>query len=251
MTTLHKHTLGSGQDLVLLHGWGMHSGIWDAILPALTEHFRVTLIDLPGYGHNTHYDCTYQLDALVDTILQVSPKQAHYVSWSMGGLISLAIAKLSPNAINKLAFFASTPKFIATSEWPGINSDIFTNFKQSFLNNTEKTYNDFLHLQCFGLKKHKKTYKSLQNLTPITKNKVILLRGLELLENTNLLTTAKQIGHSQYYIFGEHDQLIPALTATALKNNMIKTDMISGASHIPFLTHTELCSKLLVSYLYD
>ena len=35
-------------EVVLLHGWGISSIIWDEWLPLLREYCHVTLIDLPG-----------------------------------------------------------------------------------------------------------------------------------------------------------------------------------------------------------
>ncbi len=39
---LYTHTSGSGSDLVLVHGWSLHGGIWDRFVPLLEPHFRVT-----------------------------------------------------------------------------------------------------------------------------------------------------------------------------------------------------------------
>ena len=32
---LHVQTIGEGPELVLLHGWGMHSGVWQTVAEAL------------------------------------------------------------------------------------------------------------------------------------------------------------------------------------------------------------------------
>src|SRR5664279_3287101 len=39
----------SKPDLVLLHGWGLGSAVWQAALPALARRFRVHPFSLPGY----------------------------------------------------------------------------------------------------------------------------------------------------------------------------------------------------------
>lgn len=43
-------TVGSGPDLVLIHGWPLHSATWRRLVPALAEHFTCHLIDMPGAG---------------------------------------------------------------------------------------------------------------------------------------------------------------------------------------------------------
>ncbi len=35
---------------MLIHGWGLHAIVFDDIVPALLERFRVTVVDLPGMG---------------------------------------------------------------------------------------------------------------------------------------------------------------------------------------------------------
>jgi len=38
--------------VVLVHGWGMHSGVWEDVAEALIDHHRVTVLDLPGHGYS-------------------------------------------------------------------------------------------------------------------------------------------------------------------------------------------------------
>ena len=50
MSELHVRVDGSGRDVVLLHGWGFHSGAWSGIAEALAARYRVRRVDLPGHG---------------------------------------------------------------------------------------------------------------------------------------------------------------------------------------------------------
>lgn len=58
MNLVYHESFGSVENpaLVLLHGWGMSSTIWTPLLPALTQSFYVTVIDLPGLGRSTSTD---------------------------------------------------------------------------------------------------------------------------------------------------------------------------------------------------
>ena len=44
---LVSRTTGTGKDLVLLHGWGMNSGVFEHFIPLLANDFCVTTIDPP------------------------------------------------------------------------------------------------------------------------------------------------------------------------------------------------------------
>lgn len=41
---------GKGQDVVLLHGWGDSKQTFVHLLPVLSKNYRVTALDLPGFG---------------------------------------------------------------------------------------------------------------------------------------------------------------------------------------------------------
>ena len=43
---------GQGPDLVLLHGWGMNGAVWHGIAQELAAHYRLHLVDLPGFGNS-------------------------------------------------------------------------------------------------------------------------------------------------------------------------------------------------------
>jgi pimeloyl-ACP methyl ester carboxylesterase len=44
------------QDLVILHGWGRHHRDWLSVAEKLSHKYKVTLIDLPGFGGTTPPD---------------------------------------------------------------------------------------------------------------------------------------------------------------------------------------------------
>ena len=47
---LHYRLGGSGETVVLLHGWPQHSLQWHTVAPLLAERYRVLVPDLPGCG---------------------------------------------------------------------------------------------------------------------------------------------------------------------------------------------------------
>lgn len=51
-TRLAHWRFGSGPDIVLVHGWPLHSATWRAIVPRLAKRFTVHLFDLPGVGRS-------------------------------------------------------------------------------------------------------------------------------------------------------------------------------------------------------
>lgn len=46
---------GSGQPLLLIHGWGVTHAVWRHLVPLLTPHFQLILVELPGMGAAGEY----------------------------------------------------------------------------------------------------------------------------------------------------------------------------------------------------
>ena len=73
--TLYVERLGSGPDLVLLHGWGMNGAVFDGIKTELSKQFRLHIIDLPGFGYSAdlgieNLDLSSWLDLMLKKELQ-------------------------------------------------------------------------------------------------------------------------------------------------------------------------------------
>ena len=58
--------MGQGPDLVMLHGWSMHSGVWQPLAELLAKQFTLHLIDLPGHGQSAWQAEALQIDKLLN-----------------------------------------------------------------------------------------------------------------------------------------------------------------------------------------
>ena len=90
---LHGETIGKGKDIILLHGWGMNLGVWGSLLPIISRSFRVTAIELPGHGQS---QCANKitLNSWARACLDIAPKKASWVGWSLGGLLAIEAAHI-------------------------------------------------------------------------------------------------------------------------------------------------------------
>ena len=94
-----------GPHLVLLHGLAGSGTWWKRNLPALSSAFRVTAIDLPGFG-SSHPDARLILDevpAQVAALLgELGIERAHVMGHSMGGLVAAGLAADHPELVDRL-----------------------------------------------------------------------------------------------------------------------------------------------------
>jgi pimeloyl-ACP methyl ester carboxylesterase len=106
--SLHYLQMGSGPDLVMLHGLSGNLAVWHLrMVPLLQEHFRVTTYDLRGHGNSamppsgyTTRDMAMDLAGLLD---QLGIAEADIVGHSFGADIALHFSLLQPQRVRRLA----------------------------------------------------------------------------------------------------------------------------------------------------
>ena len=253
--SLHVESQGSGSPLLLLHGWGMHSGMWAQVAGELSKSHRVHSVDLPGYaGSNA---CTpYDLDTLVQQLSAQFNEAMTVVGWSLGGQLALRWAQLHPAQVGKLVLVATTPCFVQKENWnSAMAAETLQEFAGSLLQNHAQTLRRFLALQVRGSENEKQLLSDLraQLFAKGEPAMEALKGGLEILRNTDMRDELKNIAQATLVIAGERDTLTPSTAsvymADALPNARLA--VIKGAAHAPFLSHPQLFMQQLTSFLHE
>jgi len=119
---LHIQTIGEGPDLVMLHGWGMHAGVWQTIRARLASKFRVHTVDLPGHGQSRDGNVATTLDSwaqqVAETVIPRLSGPACWLGWSLGGMVALQVADNYPSQIKRLVLVATSLRFCQADDWP-------------------------------------------------------------------------------------------------------------------------------------
>jgi len=148
---LFTQTIGSGPDLVLLHGWGMNGDVWEGILPALSKRYRTTIVDLPGYGRSLGCPTDYTLPRLAAILSEVLPQQITLIGWSLGGMLATQLALDRSQQVNKLVLVASGPQFVRDHSWPdGPDIEVLDGFADGLKQSYQKTIKRFIAIQAMG-----------------------------------------------------------------------------------------------------
>ena len=114
--SLHVETFGAGPDLVMLHGWAMHSGIWSGVRERLAQHFRLHLVDFPGHGFSPVCE-PGTLEHLVELVADILPATCIVCGWSLGGQVAIELALRETVRVRKLALISTTPCFVKRKDW--------------------------------------------------------------------------------------------------------------------------------------
>jgi pimeloyl-[acyl-carrier protein] methyl ester esterase len=237
--------LGSAApDLVLLHGWGLHTIVWDPVVPFLLERFRVTVIDLPGMGRSPLPNATLTQESVLAQLAAVAPEKALWLGWSLGGELALAFAAKYPERVTGLMLIASNPCFVKADDWPhAMPPETFAAFANFFDEDPEATLIRFLSLQCMGSARAKNDIRFLQEIMyfhglPAPR---ALREGLQLLHDMDLREAFSQLKIPVSVLLGRHDQLVPALVSddlSALRPGL-PLRILEGSGHVPFLAQPE------------
>lgn len=254
---LHQQSIGEGPDLVLLHGWGLHSGIWstthDNLIRRLTQGYRVTMFDLPGHGHSGDMDEPGFTDT-VSIIAEQMPPTALLIGWSLGGLLALQLAHQFPHRVSGLILIASNARFTRTTDWPAaLSPATLDNFGTTLMENTAATVQRFLALQVHGSDQQRQQLLLLRqavNERPVARPWA-LHRGLDMLRNVDLRDRLAAISQPALLIHGQHDRIVPDQAGPAMACLMPQARSLSirSAGHAPFLSHPELTSQAINDFL--
>jgi len=251
MHRLHVESIGEGPDLVMLHGWAMHSGIWSSVQARLSDKFRLHLIDLPGHGHSAQIPA-FSLEQMVEVIATTLPSSCILCGWSLGGQIAIKLALRLPKQINKLVLVATTPSFIKREHWQWGMDEATV---QLFMSNLEKQYvqtiNRFFTLQMKGSSDSSTTLAQLRNnfFGSVKPNEQSLKVGLQILLTTDLREEVGNLTQPVLLIHGKNDVITDCEAAEWMHQQLTdsKLDLYQRCGHAPFLSYP----NQFVASLYD
>lgn len=248
---MHIETLGSGPDLVLLHGWALHGGAFAPLARRLAPHFRLHLVDLPGHGLSRDPDESLDLRAVAVHIAAATPP-AIWLGWSLGGLFALRAAATLPT-VRGVVMVAATPRFVLGEDWPhAVPQAVFERFGQELGEDYAGTLDRFVALDTLGSEHGREELKALRALLHARgePDPAALRDGLHLLGTTDLRRSLPGLRVPSLWIAGSRDRLVDprgmaAAAAMAPRSRFLE---LRGAAHAPFLGHTEAVATALLAF---
>ena len=112
-TQLHYKIIGEGNTIVLLHGFGEDSTIWDHFIKSLSENYQLIVPDIPGSGssallNGAHVGMEDYAATIFAILKHENIKKCSMVGHSMGGYITLAFAEKYPLMLHAFGLFHSS-----------------------------------------------------------------------------------------------------------------------------------------------
>jgi pimeloyl-[acyl-carrier protein] methyl ester esterase len=240
--TLYVDIRGEGPDLVLLHGWALHGGMWGPWLDDLAQHSRLHVVDLPGHGRSDWLAATSDLAGLARAVVAAVPRGAAVLGWSLGGMVALELARQHPRHLRALVLVATTPKFSAGPDWQhGMRADVLAGFTTGLALDYRRTVQNFLALQARGDDRARETLRLLRSRLDShgAPDQRALAAGLGILRDADLRDALPRIALPVLVIAGEHDRLTPPDAGRELASGLpeARFRLIERCGHAPFLSH--------------
>ncbi len=199
---------GKGKDIILLHGWGQNIKMMDPLGKNLSDNFKVTILDLPGFGSSEIPSFAYTIndytEFLHEFLESLDINDPILVGHSFGGRIAINYASMYK--VSKLVLFGSP--FIVR-EKKGLKVKILKSLKNI----------KFLDGLAENMKKHlgSEDYKAASGVM-----REILVKTV----NTDLRESASKISVPTLLIWGENDTQVPVSEAKELEKTIKDSALI-------------------------
>ena len=205
---------GKGTVVVLIHGFLENSSMWNKITPELSKRNRVITIDLLGHGKSDCLGYVHSMELFAATIKAVLKhlkiRKYILVGHSLGGYISLALAKINPLQIKGLCLLNST-----SNEDSEERKELRTRANKMVQNNFETmvklSVSNLFHQG--NLLKFKKEIEAVKEeaLQTSVQGYIAANEGMKIRKNTNYLLVESNF--KKLLIIGEKDPVLKYQTS--------------------------------------
>ena len=223
---------GKGEDIVLLHGWGQNIEMMKPLGDALCDHYRITIIDLPGFGLTKEPVYPYTIfdytDLVHELLMELKIDNPIMMGHSFGGRISIVYA--SKYKVNKLVLFGSP---CVRHEYKSIKQSFFKFLKKI------KIFNPMVNF----MKKHTGSV-DYRNASPMMRD--ILVKTV----NQDLTDYARKIKCPTLLIWGDNDEAVPVSEAKELESLLSDGALIIlPGTHYCYLENLNQVVNILYNFI--
>ena len=112
---IHYDSQGSGEPLLMLHGFGSCAADWGEAAQELSKSYRVISVDARGHGRSTNPSGKFSHPQAAEDVLalmdKLDIKQARAIGFSSGGMTLLQLATKHPERLSKMVVIGASSHF--------------------------------------------------------------------------------------------------------------------------------------------
>jgi len=247
-----------GPPVVLIHGYTDNARDWMPLLPYLSPHFRLILVDIRGHGRSskpeccyTRFDFAYDIKLLLDVL---GMQRADIVGHSLGSIIAQTFAEFWPERTRRVVLVSSTggprpgaqprkPAFDYTEQIRQLKEPIDPDspFMMAWWSSPTPVDADFMRRQ-----------RQDSAAIPLRVWLAVLDQGLEpMMDGGDLQRTLPRLKAPVLLIWGSKDPIMDeeqrATLREALPHAQVK--IFDGLGHNPFWEDPQACAEVINAFL--
>jgi non-heme chloroperoxidase len=242
---LYYEDLGTGQPVVLIHGWPLNGASWEKQTAALLEAgYRVIAYDRRGFGESSKPSTGYDYDTLAQDLDKLLNKldlhDVTLVGFSMGGgEVARYLGKYGSERVSKAVFIGSiTPYLQKADDNPdGVDGSVFEGIKDALRADRPAFLAGFLQ-----------NFYNVDAVSASAKGTIDCVTAW----GTDFRPDLAKINIPTLIIHGDADRIVP-VSATALRmQSAIKgaqLALIKDAPHGLIWTHADKVNEVLLKFL--
>ena len=254
---------GSGQPVILIHGWPLSHQAWEAQIAAIVkEGFRVIAYDRRGFGKSTapweSYEYSTLTSDLNELITQLNLLDAVLVGFSMGGgEVVRYLTDFGDGNINKAVLISSIIPLVKqkTDNPEGVPEKDLKNIMQALQTDRVGFLKDF-HKNFYNYSDNKKKLSKAQleydwNIASQASPRATI-EAAKAWAETDFRPELKNVSVPTLIVHGDSDNIVPIKSAgdqaaEGIKDNIYK--VIKGGPHGLNVTHKDELNKILIDFL--
>ncbi|MDQ1335060.1 MAG: Alpha/beta hydrolase [Thermodesulfobacteriota bacterium] len=235
---------GTGEPLILLHGFGGDKNHWVRIAKYLTTHFQVIAPDLPGFGEGNRdpslrYGISDQVERVHDFAEALHLKSFHLGGNSMGGQIAGAFAARYPQSVKTLWLLA--PGGVLSAKRSELGELVKKGENPLLVNNAEDYDRllDFVFVERPNIPRSIKRYLTQHAIHNRAFNAKVFKEIHE--DRQALESVLKGVPVPTLIVWGDHDRLLDVSGAGIVKSAMPNAEVIvmKNTGHAPMIERPE------------
>ena len=251
--TLHYTDEGTGEPVVLLHGFPLSTELWKPQRAALTATYRVIALDLRGHGRSDPPHGASSIGMYADDVVAILDElgigQATVAGLSMGGYVVMALLRRHPERVQGVMLLATKAPgdteagkqgrndMIALAEAEGAAS-VAEKMLPKML--TERTRTENPDLVEF--------VRTMMASTPVEGIVGALTALRDRPDSTETLSTLRL---PALILAGANDELIPPAEAESMHQAITgsRLQIVPDAAHLLNLEQPEIVNAAMLSFL--
>jgi 3-oxoadipate enol-lactonase len=250
---VHFHDVGQGESLLLVHGFPLDHSMWRHQLNSLSQHFRLIVPDLAGFGRSVRYTEIESTQTFAEDLIELLDyldlARVHFCGLSMGGYIGWQFWKHHSDRLDRL--IACNTRAAADSETVARGRRVTA---QTVRNEGVQKLADEMVKKLFA--PANQTQKSgevsqIHNVILETNPETIVQSLLAMAARPDATPWLEQIEHPVLFVAGTEDQITPAdeMKENAERVKSSQFALLPDSGHLSPLENPDAFNEAILSFL--